>query len=49
VLRYIDGLPIAEIATQLGRTPAAVAGFLKRGLVQFRELMPDQEETPNTS
>ena len=36
VLHYCHDLPLADIATQLGRTPAAVAGLLKRGLKQLR-------------
>jgi RNA polymerase sigma-70 factor (ECF subfamily) len=37
VLHYCQDLPLADIAAQLGRTPAAVAGLLKRGLKQLRE------------
>jgi RNA polymerase sigma-70 factor (ECF subfamily) len=36
VLHYCEGRPLADIAVQLGRTPAAVAGLLKRGLKQLR-------------
>jgi RNA polymerase sigma-70 factor (ECF subfamily) len=36
VLHYCEGLPLADIAAHLGRTPAAVAGLLKRGLKQLR-------------
>jgi RNA polymerase sigma-70 factor (ECF subfamily) len=36
VLHYCEDLPLAEIAHRLGRTPAAVAGLLKRGLKQLR-------------
>jgi RNA polymerase sigma-70 factor (ECF subfamily) len=36
VLHYCEDLPLAEVAAQLGRTPAAVAGLLKRGLKQLR-------------
>jgi RNA polymerase sigma-70 factor (ECF subfamily) len=40
VRHYCEDLPLVEIAQQLGRTPAAVAGLLKRGLKQLRrELM----------
>jgi RNA polymerase sigma-70 factor, ECF subfamily len=38
-LRYCQGLPLAEISTLLGRSPAAVAGLLKRGLKQLRGLL----------
>src|SRR5262249_5798425 len=37
VLHYCEDWPLADIAGQLGRTPAAVAGLLKRGLKQLRE------------
>ncbi len=36
VLHYCEGWPLADIARHLGRTPAAVAGLLKRGLRQLR-------------
>jgi RNA polymerase sigma-70 factor (ECF subfamily) len=36
VLHYCEDRPLADIATHLGRTPAAVAGLLKRGLKQLR-------------
>jgi RNA polymerase sigma-70 factor (ECF subfamily) len=39
VLRYYEGLSLDEISARLGRTPAAVAGLLKRGLKQLREAM----------
>ncbi len=37
VLHYWQGQKVGEIATQLGRARAAVAGLLKRGLEQLRE------------
>lgn len=37
VLRHCQGLALAEISERLGRSPAAVAGLLKRGLAQLRE------------
>jgi RNA polymerase sigma-70 factor (ECF subfamily) len=43
VLRYYEGLSLDEISTRLGRTPAAVAGLLKRGLKQMRELLREAE------
>jgi RNA polymerase sigma-70 factor (ECF subfamily) len=39
VLRYYEGLSLDEISVRLGRTPAAVAGLLKRGLKQLREAL----------
>jgi RNA polymerase sigma-70 factor (ECF subfamily) len=42
VMRHCRGLSLAEISTRLGRTPAAVAGLLKRGLAELRMLLPDE-------
>lgn len=39
VLRYCQGLSVADISARVGRTPAAVAGLLKRGTRQLRELL----------
>jgi RNA polymerase sigma-70 factor (ECF subfamily) len=39
VLQYWHGYSLAEIAQQLGRTPAAVAGLLKRGLKHLQALL----------
>jgi RNA polymerase sigma-70 factor (ECF subfamily) len=35
-MRYIEGLPLAEISQRLDRTTTAVAGLLKRGLENLR-------------
>ena len=40
VLHYCEDWPLAGIAAHLGRTPAAVAGLLKRGLKQLRAQLP---------
>jgi RNA polymerase sigma-70 factor (ECF subfamily) len=37
ILQHWHGLTLAEIAERLGRTPAAVAGLIKRGLRQLRQ------------
>jgi RNA polymerase sigma-70 factor, ECF subfamily len=37
VLHYFQGEPLAEVARQMSRTTASVAGLLKRGLKQLRE------------
>jgi RNA polymerase sigma-70 factor (ECF subfamily) len=37
VLRHCENRPLADISRQLNRTPAAVAGLLKRGLKQLRD------------
>jgi RNA polymerase sigma-70 factor, ECF subfamily len=43
VLHYWQGQSLAEIGTRLGRTPAAVAGLLHRGLKQLRGLLQEAE------
>ncbi len=37
VLKNWENQSLTEIAEQMGRTPAAVAGLLKRGLHKLRE------------
>lgn len=39
--KHVHGLTVAEIAGQMGKSPAAVAGLLRRGLERLRELMPE--------
>jgi RNA polymerase sigma-70 factor (ECF subfamily) len=41
VLQYWHGWTLAEIAGHFGRTPAAVAGLLKRGLKKLRQEFQD--------
>jgi RNA polymerase sigma-70 factor (ECF subfamily) len=43
VLHYWQGLTLAETAARLGRTPAAVAGLLQRGLKALRGALSDPE------
>ncbi len=43
VLQNWNNWTLAEIADHMGRTPAAVAGLLKRGLKRLRELLTDAE------
>jgi RNA polymerase sigma-70 factor (ECF subfamily) len=43
VLHYLQGLPLAEVAGQLGRSEASAAGLLYRGLKKLRELLREQE------
>ena len=42
-LRHLHGLSLAEVARRLGRTPAAVAGLLHRGLKHLRALLDEPE------
>jgi RNA polymerase sigma-70 factor (ECF subfamily) len=46
VLRHCQGLSVAEISEQIGRSPTAVAGLLKRGSRQLRVLMSDRGQDP---
>ena len=41
VMRHCQGSSLAEISAELGRTPQAIAGLLKRGLARLRDLLPD--------
>lgn len=43
VLQHWHGWSLAEIAKHLDRSPAAVAGLLKRGLAQLRTVLHDAE------
>jgi RNA polymerase sigma-70 factor (ECF subfamily) len=38
-IRYLEGVPVAQIGERLGRTEASVAGLLRRGLDRLRELL----------
>jgi RNA polymerase sigma-70 factor (ECF subfamily) len=44
-LRYLDGLGLAEVAEQIGRTRPAAVGLLFRGLKRLRELLRDAGES----
>jgi RNA polymerase sigma-70 factor (ECF subfamily) len=44
-LHYLQGLPLTEVATELGRTKAAVAGLLRRGLDALRAAMITDRRT----
>jgi RNA polymerase sigma-70 factor (ECF subfamily) len=43
-LHHLKGLPVAEVARQMGRTRPAVVGLLYRGLKQLREMLREQRE-----
>ena len=43
VLQHWHGWSLAEIGAHLGRSPAAVAGLLHRGLARLRELLQEAE------
>jgi RNA polymerase sigma-70 factor (ECF subfamily) len=42
-LRHLHGWSLNDIAAHLGRTPAAVAGLLHRGLSELRKLLTERE------
>jgi RNA polymerase sigma-70 factor (ECF subfamily) len=44
-LRYMEGLPLADIVERMGKSDTAVAGLLKRGLQKLRTIM-DTGECP---
>ena len=43
VLQHWHGWSLAEIGAHLGRSPAAVAGLLHRGLTRLRELLQEAQ------
>lgn len=45
-LKHLRGHAVAEIAERLGKTRAAVAGLLRRGLERLRELLDDGGVSP---
>jgi RNA polymerase sigma-70 factor (ECF subfamily) len=42
-LRHLQGVAVGDIARRMGRTRAAVAGLLRRGLDALRQRLTDQE------
>ena len=40
-MRHLQGLPVARIGEEMGRSEAAVAGLLRRGLKRLRELLAE--------
>jgi RNA polymerase sigma-70 factor, ECF subfamily len=49
VLQHWHGWSLAQIGQHMGRSPAAVAGLIKRGLQQLRGLLQEAEERPRLS
>lgn len=43
VLKHCEGLTVDEVAERIGRTPAAVASLLRRGLKHLREQLKELE------
>ena len=46
VRHHLRRQPLDEVAATMGRSPAAVAGLLKRGLRQLRELLRGENDSP---
>jgi RNA polymerase sigma-70 factor (ECF subfamily) len=42
-LRHLEGWPLADIAARLGRSPAATAGLIKRGMKTLRRQLHSSE------
>jgi RNA polymerase sigma-70 factor (ECF subfamily) len=42
-LHHLQGCPVAEVAGQMGRTEASVAGLRRRGLKKLRELLQERK------
>jgi RNA polymerase sigma-70 factor (ECF subfamily) len=43
VLHYLQARPLADVALQVGRSEASVAGLLHRGLKKLREMLHERE------
>jgi RNA polymerase sigma-70 factor (ECF subfamily) len=48
-LHYLNGLAVADVAAEIGRTRPAAVGLLFRGLKRLRELLRDPEESGHGS
>ena len=44
ILRHLQGMSLAEVANQMDRSEAAVAGLVYRGLNRLHELLDDESE-----
>jgi RNA polymerase sigma-70 factor (ECF subfamily) len=43
VLNHLEGVPLAEVAARMGRTPGAVRGLRTRAILKLRTLMKEPE------
>jgi RNA polymerase sigma-70 factor (ECF subfamily) len=41
-LHYLQGLPVEDVCDRMSRSPASVAGLLRRGLKELRSLLHDE-------
>lgn len=46
VLHHLQGVPLAEVASQMGRTKPAIAGLLHRGMTRLRDLLEVSRSEP---
>jgi len=44
-LHHLQGYSVADVAEQMGRSKAAIAGLLFRGLKQLRGILQEQDES----
>lgn len=49
LMRYCQGMSVAEISEATGRTLKSVAGLLQRGLIQVREFMQESSDDTDPS
>jgi RNA polymerase sigma-70 factor (ECF subfamily) len=42
ILRYLEGLPLADVAARMGRSVESVRKLWTRGLVQLRRTLGDR-------
>ena len=42
-MKYLEDMPVAGICKELNRSPASVAGLIRRGLAKLRELLREPE------
>jgi RNA polymerase sigma-70 factor (ECF subfamily) len=43
ILRFVAGLPVADVANSLNKSEDAVKGLQRRGLLALREILTDWE------
>jgi RNA polymerase sigma-70 factor (ECF subfamily) len=43
-MHYLQGCPVAEVATHMTRSERSVAGLVRRGLQRLRELLADERD-----
>jgi RNA polymerase sigma-70 factor (ECF subfamily) len=46
VLHHLQGMPLADVATQMDRSRPAIAGLLHRGMTRLRDLLNGHDPSP---